>query len=137
MSARPQNGPLTTGSRPLCPSAPLRAGSQLLGFVKQGGGISLLAEPLPVTPGFVEAATATGPAEERFRFVNTCVEKGCAKWKAGGCSVVSGALERLQAIQEAILPSCGIRPSCRWFMQEGPSACHICPQVTYLNYEAV
>ena len=134
MSTRPQNGPLTTDSRPLCPSAPLREGSQLLGVVRKEGGISLLAEPLAVTPEFVEAATAAGPAEERFRFVNRCVEKGCTKWGAGGCSVVAGALERLQAAQEAILPSCGIRPSCRWFMQEGAAACHVCPQVTYLNY---
>ncbi|WP_375444061.1 hypothetical protein [uncultured Fibrella sp.] len=135
MSARPQNGPLSADSRPLCPSAPLYEGSQLLGLVKPDGGISLLAEPIAVTPDFVEAATAAGPAEERFRFVNKCVEKGCAKWGAGGCSVVAGALKRIQAAQEAILPSCGIRPSCRWFMQEGAAACHVCPQVTYLNYE--
>lgn len=136
MSTRPQNGPLTIPNRPLCPSAPLYEGSQLLGIVKKDGGVSLLTEPIPVTPEFVETSTANGPAEERFRFVNKCVEKGCAKWGAGGCSVVSGAVARMEtAAQTAILPTCGIRPSCRWFMQEGPSACHACPQVTYFNYE--
>ena len=27
------------------------------------------------------------------------------------------------------LPRCAIRPTCRWFRQEGPAACFRCPQV--------
>lgn len=144
MSRRPAHGQPTT-NKPLCPSAPLYEGSQLLGVVNATGGVTLLTEPLPLTPDFVEAATtASRPPEDRFRFVNRCVEKGCAKWTDGGCSVVKGALERLagslpqpppDGLSAPILPSCGVRPSCRWFMQEGPSACHACPQITYYNRE--
>lgn len=123
-------------SRPLCPSAPLYEGSQLLGVVKPEGGISLLAQPLPITPGFVEAANEVGVPEARFRFVNRCVEKGCQNWSDGVCGVIKSVLARLDAAaQPTDLPACGIRSNCRWYAQQGADACRVCPQVTYLNYE--
>ncbi|MCQ8774313.1 hypothetical protein [Streptomyces telluris] len=28
-------------------------------------------------------------------------------------------------------PRCGIRAACRWFAQDGPRACGVCPLVVY------
>jgi hypothetical protein len=30
---------------------------------------------------------------------------------------------------ESPLPACRIRPTCRWFLQEGKAACQRCPQI--------
>jgi len=31
------------------------------------------------------------------------------------------------------LPPCVIRPTCRWYKQEGAAACHRCPQIVTKN----
>jgi hypothetical protein len=30
---------------------------------------------------------------------------------------------------DAALPACNVRKSCRWFRQEGVAACRVCPEV--------
>ena len=121
----------------LCPSAPYYEGSQLLGVVNERGGVTLLSEPMPLTPAFAKAAATVGPPEERFRFVNRCLQKGCQQWTDGACGVIKSVLDRLPTPESiASLPSCSIRAKCRWFGQEGPTACQACPEVTYFRYES-
>ena len=122
------------GSHFLCPSAPLYAGSKLLGVVNENNEVDILREPLEVNAAFVEAANKGRVAEEKFRFVNKCVKSGCAQWTGTACSVIQRVLDTMEgALLKDELPACNIRPTCRWFAQEGSKACQVCPMVKYLQ----
>jgi hypothetical protein len=117
----------------LCPSAPLYAGSKLLGVVKGENQVDILAEPIEVDEIFVQAANKGKPAEQKFRFVNKCLKSGCEQWTENSCGVIKrvlGAME--EKVLKAEMPECSIRPECRWFNQEGYQACKVCTMVRYI-----
>lgn len=66
-----------------------------------------------------------------FRFAARCENGRCAQFKDGGCSLGQRIAELLPPVTET-LPSCQIRPSCRWFAEQGGAACLRCPQVVTL-----
>ena len=53
---------------------------------------------------------------------------GCKHFKGNTCSLAKRIVEGVPAVVNA-LPACEIRPTCRWFRQEGKAACFRCPQV--------
>jgi hypothetical protein len=109
----------------LCPSARCREGALLIG-VQGEERLGFVTPPLPLDRDFIERATRDGRPEQRFRFAEPCLEKGCRQWTGSAC----GVIERIgQAEAPAELPECGIRPRCRWFAQQGPRACGVCPYV--------
>ena len=121
-----------SASHSLCPSAPLYAGSKLLGIVNTEGEVDLLAEPLDIDEAFVEAALQGRQPEKRFRFVNKCVKSACQQWTGTACGVVQNVLDKIETqYWKAELPECSIRSHCRWFQQEGENACKVCPLVRY------
>ena len=74
--------------------------------------------------------------ETRYRFSGACVESGCAFWQEGSCAAISAAYQEYgtagggePASTGEPLPACGIRDTCRWWAQEGPRACGVCPYV--------
>lgn len=109
-----------------CPSAPALPGVNLLGVVRADSTVGLLQYPLPITPRFIEEASAHGTLEKQFRFSAPCVETGCSQWKEGGCGVIRKLSGMNPDVPEATLPKCIIRPTCRWFAQEGSKACQLC-----------
>ncbi len=114
-----------------CPSSVCQEGAELIGIVNQEGMVDILEHPIPVTQEFVEIAHQGRPPEQRFRFANTCVEKGCRQWNGKGCSIGDMVASLIQAEENALeLPACGIRRQCRWYVQNGPKACMACPLVT-------
>ncbi len=120
----------------LCPSAICKEGAQIIGIANSQGMVDIIAKPLPVTAEFVEVAKQGRAAEKRFRFSNTCVEKGCHQWTGKSCGVIEKIVGQLEEIESKIqLPKCGIRKDCRWYKQEGANACHICPYVITDNME--
>lgn len=50
------------------------------------------------------------------------------------CNLATRIVQILPAVVDA-LPACLIRPTCRWYQQEGRAACMRCPQVVTENYE--
>lgn len=115
-----------------CPSAYPSEGSQLLGVVNAAGRIDYIGNPLPVSKKFIEIISESKlPPGKRFRFTSDCQKSGCGRWESNSCSVARAAAQLRQSqstINDAI-PECGIRPTCRWFNQEGRDVCHICPEV--------
>jgi hypothetical protein len=93
--------------------------------------ISLLPEPLPLDDEFLAKVKEDPvPVEQRFRFTNKCVESGCTQWTGKTCGVIENVLKHLDQLpQLSTLPRCSLRPSCRWFVQEGASACRACPYI--------
>jgi hypothetical protein len=112
-----------------CPSARAEPGNLLYGHVT-AGTVHRLGTPIPITAEFVEAISANGPPERRFRFAGTCQEGRCAQWTGTGCGVIERVLAELEpAGSDAALPRCFLRASCRWFAQEGGVACAACSHV--------
>ena len=112
-----------------CPSARAEPGNLLYGRVSNGR-VERLGTPLEVTQDFVDAVSANGPAEQRFRFAGTCQEGKCAQWTGHGCGVIDRVLQEADtAAGEAALPRCFLRAHCRWYSQRGAAACGACTLV--------
>lgn len=123
--------PLASSKVALCPSARCDAGALLFGVVQANGAVSLLAEPLEVDQDFVAAARQGRAPEARFRFAAPCQCNACPNWQAQRCTVIDDVLLELgdQALAEQALPRCTLRPHCRWYEQQGASACAACSLV--------
>lgn len=114
----------------MCPSARCQVGSKLLGIVGPEGVVGFVSPLLPVTDAFVEQVQSGRRPESRFRFTAPCVQKKCAYWTGERCGVVDAMVVGFaeQAEMTQIRP-CALRSSCRWFNQQGRSACKVCPLV--------
>jgi hypothetical protein len=112
-----------------CPSYRCKPGSQLLGVRQDDGTVAILPTPLPVDETFINAVKDDAMApEQRFRFTNKCVEKGCNQWTGKSCGVVERVLQHLDLFPvHEELPACGIRDKCRWYHQRKTDACKACP----------
>lgn len=127
------------GDKPLlCPSAqPEMPGSRVLGVV--GGTVeapelAYLNETLPVSDELLAAAAPAKPTEV-FRFAAHCDEQACRHFDGAHCRLAARIVQILPAVTEA-LPACLIRPTCRWYQEQGGAACRRCPQVVTQTYEA-
>lgn len=115
----------------LCPSSTCHDGALLLGVVQGDRKVALLNPAIPVDKEFVQKVTASGNAENRFRFAGKCAKSGCMQWTGSSCGIMnelSGANPDL-ITADLSLQECSIRPQCRWYSQEGAKACAICPFV--------
>ncbi|MBM7776184.1 hypothetical protein JOD54_006388 [Actinokineospora baliensis] len=112
-----------------CPSGQAAPGATLLGIMGPGGRVVFT----PHGPSLTEdlrthlESQVDGPLETRYRFATPCATTGCAFWD-GACRALDAAHEEYPTAMAA-LPECGIRDTCRWWSQEGPTACAVCPQV--------
>ena len=117
-----------------CPSAqPGMEGAQVLGVVEQEGGearVAYLNTRLPVSDELL-AKTGAVPPTKVFRFSANCVESKCVHFEGAECQLAKRIAAALPPVVDR-LPPCSIRPTCRWYVQEGEAACHRCPQVTTL-----
>jgi len=126
--------PLSNERRVLCPSAqPDIAGSVAFGVV--GGTaaeprVAWLERPVPVSADLL-ALTGPVPATQVLRIAAPCQEQSCCHFDGTNCRLATKLVQLIPPVVSA-LPPCRIRPDCRWFTQEGRSACERCPQiVTY------
>ena len=70
-----------------------------------------------------------------LRIASDCYEKGCLHFDGADCRLAARIVEQLPTVTDT-LPAYQIRSSCRWWQQEGKSACLRCPQVVTENYYA-
>ena len=114
-----------------CPSArPEMPGSVVLGVVREIDGeafVHHLAEPLPVTPDIL-ALAGTAPVGSVFRLAATCAEDACAHFDGQRCRLAAKLAESPPE-RARTLPACRIRNDCRWYVQEGKTACFVCPLI--------
>lgn len=116
----------------LCPSAQSdQPGARVFGVQTMTSDgerrVGYLTELTPVTR---EVLALSGPADapEVLRIAAPCLHSGCLNYVGGACGL-AGRVARLLDPVVASLPRCVIRPSCRWFAEQGPAACVRCPQV--------
>lgn len=117
----------------MCPSVPPHY-PDAIAFGVVGGSVESpelipLIPPQPVTEELL-ALAAPVYAGEVFRFAATCVEKKCTHWEGQTkkCRLVQKTIHFVPRAVEKLKP-CAIRPTCRWFAQEGKDACVRCPQL--------
>jgi hypothetical protein len=114
-----------------CPSAnPDWEDAQLLGVVLGTADApeTWFTGVRPVEPAMLAAAAPARPAEV-FRFTARCREGACAQFAGGKCRVGAAVAAHLEPLEAHALPRCGIRPDCRWWHEQGASACRRCPTV--------
>jgi len=70
----------------------------------------------------------TTDATRLFRFGARCDEAGCVHFDGSRCSLGERVNRGLQPVVDR-LPTCLIRPRCRWFAEQGGDVCLRCPQV--------
>jgi hypothetical protein len=114
-----------------CPSShPDQDGSSVIGVVGKREGklrVSLLPEPVPLA-AVADLIPDTVPVTEVLRLGGPCVEQRCGHFENGRCTLASRIIARLPTVVDRLFP-CTLRPSCRWWRQEGPAACRRCPQI--------
>jgi len=81
----------------------------------------------PVTPEVLALSGEAKPTEV-LRIAAPCVERGCRHFDGAACALAGRVVEMLNPVVSG-LPRCQIRPTCRWFRQEGKAACLRCPQI--------
>jgi hypothetical protein len=115
----------------VCPSAqPTDDGSVVIGIVGRQDAapqVSNLSKPVPLQ-SVAYLIPDSIPATEVLRFAAPCAERRCAHFSDDRCTLASRIVARLPAVLDRVR-SCAIRPSCRWWHQEGAAACHRCPQI--------
>jgi len=119
----------------MCPSAPPEvAGSRVLGVVggtAEAPEVAYLNEFLPVS-ALTLSLPGTAKSTQVMRFAAPCQETACCHFDGAKCNLVTRIVQTLPPVVDS-LPACLIRPTCRWYEQEGRDACRRCPQiVTYV-----
>jgi hypothetical protein len=116
---------------PLCPSAqPTMEGSVVFGVLDtrtEVPRVGYLVEPRPVTDELLALASPVAPTQI-FRFGAACGGCACRHFDGSDCRLVTRIVQLLPAVVDG-LPACRLRPSCRWWQQEGKAACLRCPQI--------
>ncbi|MBS1807632.1 MAG: nitrogen fixation protein [Acidobacteria bacterium] len=115
----------------MCPSAqPEMEDSVVLGVLENtsaGQRLAWLEKPQPVT---LQLLALTGEVDPRqiFRFAARCEESRCVHFDGQDCRLAARIVQILPVAVDA-LPPCRLRPTCRWYQQEGRAACLRCPEV--------
>ncbi len=116
-----------------CPSARAEPGALLLGIRGPEGRIVPLRTAMMLDAEDLAEARRHGAPEARMRFAGACQRGGCAQWTGHRCGVIAKVLDHLSvpgiAPQAPALRPCLIRATCRWFAEEGASACGVCDLV--------
>jgi hypothetical protein len=89
--------------------------------------VGYLTEPLPVTDDLLAVAGPAKPTEV-FRIASPCMGSDCKHFDGANCRLATRVATMLDPVVSG-LPPCAIRPTCRWFRQEGKAACLRCPQM--------
>jgi hypothetical protein len=122
----------TDSPRPvLCPSArpdlPDSVAFGVVGGTVEQPRVAWLEKPVPVTDDLL-ALTRPVPPAQVLRFAAACQEKACSHFDGTDCRLATRLVRMIAPVVEN-LPTCHIRPDCRWFRQEGAAACRVCPQI--------
>jgi hypothetical protein len=73
-------------------------------------------------------------ATDVLRLTAPCAGQRCRHFVDQRCSLASRVVATLPAVVHHP-PACALRPTCRWWNQEGIAACQRCPQITTQPFE--
>jgi hypothetical protein len=121
------------GAGAYCPCAnPDEPGAHVLGLrggTPENPTVVYLSEPVLVTAELLRELGDT-PAGDVLRIAAPCRESACSHFRDSHCSLITKiARAAPEAISDAPLPQCNLRPRCRWWHQEKVAACRRCPAI--------
>lgn len=115
----------------VCPSAqPDWPGAKMFGVVVGTAlkpAVAYLSETLPISESMVDSIKPVTVGEV-VRIAAPCAAHRCQHFEGGGCTLGRRTIAYLEPVVDK-LPRCAIRPSCRWWNEQGKEACYRCPQV--------
>jgi hypothetical protein len=118
-----------------CPSAqPDMEGAAVFGIIGGDSGNERAAyfdARIPVSQEVLELTMNVNPLAV-YRIAAKCEHSRCMHFNGHACELARRIVQLLPSSVEQ-LPQCSIRTECRWFAQEGSSACVRCPQILTLN----
>src|SRR5918998_121483 len=124
------------GVKPFCPSAqPGMDESVAFGVIDgtaEAPRMVHLTRALPVTDELLALSGPVAPTEV-FRFAAPCAGHSCRHFDGEDCRLVKRVVQILPSVASDT-PPCTLRPTCRWWQQEGKAACARCPQIVTENY---
>jgi hypothetical protein len=128
---------VATNASLLCPSTtrPEKEGSvvfAVVGGTVESPRLAYLREPQPVTAELLALSGSITPTEV-FRFAAPCARSGCQHFDGADCRLAQRIVSMLPTVVD-VLPACQLRSNCRWWKQEGKSACLRCPQIVTKTY---
>jgi hypothetical protein len=120
-----------------CPSAQINTSENVtvLGVINgtpEDPRLTYLADEVPVTQEVIDMAAPLNP-NVVFRFAARCAGTNCPQFDGKNCGVAKHVANNLPEAVDT-LPICRLRPTCRWWHQEGKAACLRCPQVVHTDY---
>ena len=132
-------GGIDRGAGLMCPSAqPTMEGAYAVAIVGGTAGeprVRWIEQPLPVTGELLGLAEPVEPTEV-FRFAAPCAEGGCRHHDNDRCTLGDKLATLPVAVDVALLPKCTIRPTCRWYAEQGRDICFRCVSVVTTDYRA-
>lgn len=119
----------------LCPSAAAEPGRSVVFGIAgatsrpddSGPTVAYLAQTMPV-PEDIAARTAPVAPNAVLRTAAPCAGSACGHFSGHSCTLI----ERIVAALDPVVdrpPACAIRGTCRWWAEQGRTACVRCPQV--------
>ena len=122
---------MTTENPILCPSAqPDWQGSRVIGVMVGSADkpeMAYLEAAQPVSAELLEMVKPYAPTEV-FRFSAPCANQNCGHFspESSKCRLAEKIVRWAPVVVDH-LPVCAIRADCRWWRQEGKTACARCP----------
>jgi hypothetical protein len=114
-----------------CPSAqPDMEGARVfgvLGGTPEEPRVAYLKQSAVVDASMLERLGSIPPTQV-FRFAARCEESRCVHYDGARCTLAQRIVDKLDPVVDT-LPACLIRPTCRWYSEQGGEACRRCPQV--------
>lgn len=110
-----------------CPSGSAYAPESVVLAVRDGldGPPAYLPAPRPAAEALAGLEPGVEP-RRLLRLASHCVPH-CLNREADTCTLATRLTSPPPQVAE--VPACHLRPSCKWWTQSGPPACHACPQV--------
>jgi hypothetical protein len=114
-----------------CPSAQLdMQDAKVLGVMERtadGPRLSYLTGRADVSPDMV-GGLAPEHVGRVLRISARCESSKCGQFANGRCGLGQRVAQMMADVVDT-LPSCRIRPTCRWYAEQGGAVCLKCPQV--------
>ena len=114
-----------------CPSAsPDMADARVLGVVlgdEHEPRVAYLEKGVAVPPEALNPIEGVSPTRV-LRFAGKCLSSGCAQFQEGRCRLGRDILASVDPAPDRV-PDCSIRPTCRWFAENGAEVCKRCARI--------
>lgn len=124
-----------SSTRHLCPSAqPDMEGAHVIGVIDgtpEAPRVAYLKKSATVDAATISNLGDIDPTHV-FRFAAKCDQARCAHFSGERCTLGERIATMLEPVVDT-LPSCQIRPNCRWHAERGPAVCLRCPQVVTMT----